>query len=48
MAFGDGRAFTPRLLSVRFRNGPLFVKSSKWHLAAGFLLPFVVDRVAAT
>ncbi len=33
---------------VRFRNGPLFVKSSEWYLAAGLVLPFVVDRVAAT
>ncbi len=33
---------------VRFRNGPLFVKSSEWYLAAGFVLPFVVDSAAAT
>ncbi len=33
---------------VRFRNGPLFVKSSEWYLAAGLVLPFVVARVAAT
>jgi len=33
---------------VRFRNGPLFVKSSNCYLAAGFVLPFVVDSAAAT
>ena len=34
--------------NFRFRNGPLFVKSSEWYLAAGFALPSVVDKVAAT
>jgi hypothetical protein len=33
---------------ICFRNGPLFVKSSEWYLAAGLVLPFVVDSVAAT
>ena len=36
------------LWQARFRNGPLFVKSSKWSLATGFVLPYVVDKVAAT
>ncbi len=33
---------------VRFRNGPLFVKSSESYLTTGLVLPFVVDKVAAT
>jgi hypothetical protein len=31
-----------------FRNGPFFVKSSAWYLAAGLVLPSVVDKAAAT
>ncbi len=41
-------SFLPSTNFVRFRNGPLFVKSSKRSLAAGFVLPYVVDKVAAT
>ncbi len=43
-----GRFADVLLAYVRFRNGPLFVKSSKWSLATGFVLPYVVDKVAAT
>jgi hypothetical protein len=32
----------------RFRNGPFFVKSSAWYLAAGLVLPSVVGKAAAT
>ena len=39
---------TVRLWWNRFRNGPLFVKFSNLYLAAGFVLPYVVDEVAAT
>ncbi len=48
MALGHGRVFTPRLRFVCFRNGPLFVKSSETYLTTGLVLPFVVDKVAAT
>lgn len=33
---------------VRFRNGPLCVKSTNQSFAAELLLPSVVDKVAAT
>ena len=38
----------PEAPFVRFRNGPLFVKSSETYLTTGLVLPFVVDKVAAT
>ncbi len=46
--FGNDRPQVARSGLVRFRNGPLFVKSSNCYLAAGFVLPFVVDSAAAT
>ena len=45
---GHEGACTTEVPNVGFRNGPLFVKSSEWYLAAGFVLPYVVDQVAAT
>ncbi len=48
LARGDLRCCRDASKHVCFRYGPLFVKSSKRSLAAGFVLPYVVDKVAAT
>ena len=48
IGMGHEWVYTTEVPKVRFRNGPLFVKSSNSYLAAGLVLPYVVDKVVAT